>query len=633
MAAQEKLEEEQRERDLQVARREAERDQFQFESREKIRKQDIKEVVDLEAGPNLSQEVIAIDSESEFEDEAMFGTATARKSPTPKMCDLADRVRSEPPVADAARLVGLHPVEPMVVAEDNHVEEGVKDRTREPSVEHQFVWEDSDHDDERARTPRSPAEGPQEAKPLTQTIESDEEDFEDIMLEAPAAPVPEAPRIAQPILPQSSAPIPPTSGAAHQTVDVEIDDVEVEEQYSDPEDEELMLQLAQEEEEHARFASTLNNRTMQQNIADYEQELKQLRNQQKKDRRDADEVTQTMITECQQLLALFGLPYITAPMEAEAQCAELVKLGLVDGIVTDDSDVFLFGGTRIYKNVFNQAKFVECYLTSDLESEFGLTRQRLISIAQLLGSDYTEGLIGIGPVTALEILSEFDDLASFKVWWTAVQQGQRAKDADASNAFRKKFRRNTTKVFLPTTFPDPRVESAYLQPEVDSDPSEFIWGVPDLHALRTFLMSTVGWTNERVDEILVPVIKDMNTRQQEGTQANITAFFGGGVGAGAFASRRRAEVTSKRLESALHRIGDRARGNTRPEGGEQIADDTASPAKSTPQKKGKRSKRTAATVAEDSSTAGDESEEFFEPRKKARKGTKSRRKPVIDIDG
>ena len=121
-----------------------------------------------------------------------------------------------------------------------------------------------------------------------------------------------------------------------------------------------------------------------------------------------------MVSECQQLLRLFGLPYITAPMEAEAQCAELVTLGLVDGIVTDDSDTFLFGGTRIYKNMFNQSKFVECFLSNDLEKEYALDRVKLIQFAHLLGSDYTEGIPGVGPVTAMEIITEFKDLDEYR---------------------------------------------------------------------------------------------------------------------------------------------------------------------------------------------------------------------------
>lgn len=348
-----------------------------------------------------------------------------------------------------------------------------------------------------------------------------------------------------------------------------------EEIYSDPDEADLMRQLAIEAEEHARFASTLNSNSNShlQTAEDYEKELKQLRTQQKKDRRDADEVSQIMIQECQQLLTLFGLPYVTAPMEAEAQCAELVSLGLVDGTVTDDSDIFLFGGTRVYKNMFNQSKFVECYLATDLEKEYSLTRHKLIQIAHLLGSDYTEGIPTVGPVTALEILSDFESLEEFAAWCLKVQLSQPLPPEEASNAFRKKFKRNAAKIMLPTVFPDKRVDHAYSNPEVDKDPSPFAWGVPDLDGLRHFLMATIGWSQERTDEVLVPVIKDMNRRENEGTQANITQFINGSVGVGirqqagggnlgggsSFAPRRRTEGRSKRMENALGRLKEKTK--------------------------------------------------------------------------
>ncbi|RKU44624.1 DNA repair protein rad2 [Coniochaeta pulveracea] len=340
--------------------------------------------------------------------------------------------------------------------------------------------------------------------------------------------------------------------------------------FSDPEEEELLAQMAEEAEEHARFASQLNHRSEAENKEAYERELKALRAQQKKDRRDADEVTQIMVTECQALLRLFGIPYITAPMEAEAQCAELVKLGLVDGIVTDDSDTFLFGGTRVYKNMFNGNKFVECYLASDLEKELSLSREELISLAQLLGSDYTEGLPGVGPVTAVEILSEFpgrDGLKEFKEWWQDVQLNNRPKEADASSPFRKKFRKSqATKLFLPPGFPNPAVFDAYLHPEVDASTEPFQWGVPNLEGLRQFLMATIGWSQERTDEVLVPVIKDLNKREAEGTQSNITRYFEGAVGVGAapkegFAPRVRARG-SKRMADAVGKLKARTHGET-----------------------------------------------------------------------
>ena len=148
------------------------------------------------------------------------------------------------------------------------------------------------------------------------------------------------------------------------------------------------------------------------------------------------------------MLALFGLPYVTAPMEAEAQCAELVQRNLVDGIITDDSDVFLFGGTRVYKNLFNQNKYVECYLLSDLEREFSLSRERLIQLAHFLGSDYTEGLPGVGPVIGMELMNEFagpNGLMEFRKWWTKVQKGQDTPE-DNKSAFRRRFVSYTARV-------------------------------------------------------------------------------------------------------------------------------------------------------------------------------------------
>lgn len=141
------------------------------------------------------------------------------------------------------------------------------------------------------------------------------------------------------------------------------------------------------------------------------------------------------------MLRLFGIPYITAPMEAEAQCAELVTLGLVDGVITDDSDVFLFGAARVFKNMFNQSKTVECFLSSDLERELGLDRDTLIQLAYLLGSDYTDGLQGVGPVVAMELLKEFpgkDGLWKFREWWSKVQSGKDT-EKESGSKFRTTF--------------------------------------------------------------------------------------------------------------------------------------------------------------------------------------------------
>lgn len=607
-----------------------------------LRRQETGEVIDLDAPKPLSNEIIEVPSSSDEEDDVEMLEALPMDSEI-RMVDVADLIRAEPPTSKMPRenmRPAVKELEAVTAREDAVEQEGSED-------EELLEWEESDHEDAIEHRLSQDAIEPAGGVLQPEMSESPTLEFENVGI--PESSTQPQPATAMATTDEDGPPPFPTDDSFDRPPDEELP-IDQEDIYSDPEDDDLMRQLAVEAEEHARFASTLNSKSQLQNAEDYERELRQLRNQQKKDRRDADEVSHIMITECQQLLKLFGLPYVTAPMEAEAQCAELVSLGLVDGIVTDDSDIFLFGGTRVYKNMFNQAKFVECYLSSDLEKEYSLDRHKLIRIAHLLGSDYTEGLPSVGPVTALEILSEFETLEDFKEWWAKVQTGRNlTAEEDAASSFRRKFKRNATKLFLPPTFPDKRVDHAYLNPEVDSDPSPFAWGVPDLEALRQFLMATIGWSQERTDEVLVPVIKDMNRRENEGTQANITQFFGGGVGAGAkageaggntFAPRRRKEGKSRRMETALGRLHENARRRTVGEGedagltdvdGAVVAEPAVTAAETaesaTGIEKSKSRKRTAAkkasvtvsgSVSRSDSASGDE----YEAPKKSRKRTK-----------
>ncbi|EEB06959.1 DNA repair nuclease Rad13 [Schizosaccharomyces japonicus yFS275] len=350
-------------------------------------------------------------------------------------------------------------------------------------------------------------------------------------------------------------------------VPIKLDDQEpdtsITQELLDDEDLETLVNLADEEKDYDQFVQKLQSNApapvpvpvnKDWNEQDFEARLHELRQSKKNETRDADEVNQEMVRECQELLRYFGLPYIVAPQEAEAQCAKLLELKLVDGVVTDDSDVFLFGGTRIYRNMFNQSKFVELYLSSDMERDFAIGRKQLIQLAYLLGSDYTEGLSSVGPVSAVEILREFpgdNPLIEFKRWFLRIASGSPLVN-DLGTPVRRRLSKLVGRISLPTNFPDPVVEEAYLNPTVDDSKQEFQWGIPDLDQLRDFLMTTIGWSQAKTDQVLVPVIQDMTRKQFQGTQTNLTQFFSGQTPSTAVhAPRVNHQFKSKRLHAAL----------------------------------------------------------------------------------
>lgn len=73
----------------------------------------------------------------------------------------------------------------------------------------------------------------------------------------------------------------------------------------------------------------------------------------------------------QYLLRLFGIPYVVSPTEAEAQCAFLDLSQQCDGVITDDSDVWLFGATHVYRHFFRQNQLVEYYDATIIANQLG----------------------------------------------------------------------------------------------------------------------------------------------------------------------------------------------------------------------------------------------------------------------
>ena len=144
-----------------------------------------------------------------------------------------------------------------------------------------------------------------------------------------------------------------------------------------------------------------------ENASTLELEEQQLIRELEKEETRATTVTEIMYDQCQKLLRLFGLPYIISPGEAEAQCAFLDSVGLVNGSITDDSDVWLFGGKTVYKNFFEREKFVEKFTMAEIEGKLMVNRSNLICLAMMLGSDYCDGIENIGPVHGMEVLEEF----------------------------------------------------------------------------------------------------------------------------------------------------------------------------------------------------------------------------------
>src|SRR5437867_118312 len=133
-------------------------------------------------------------------------------------------------------------------------------------------------------------------------------------------------------------------------------------------------------------------------------------------------LTGEMIDQSKRLLELLGIPWIQAPAEGEAQASAMAKSGVAHAAASQDFDSLLFGSPRLVKNlaisgrrklprkeVYVDVQPEEISLEATL-SNLGITREQLVDMGLLIGTDFNEGVKGIGPKKALALIKKHGSL-------------------------------------------------------------------------------------------------------------------------------------------------------------------------------------------------------------------------------
>jgi len=149
-----------------------------------------------------------------------------------------------------------------------------------------------------------------------------------------------------------------------------------------------------------------------------EGDLERARIKAKQTSRMTDEIEESS----KRLLSLLAIPWIQAPSEGESQAAHLVENGDAWAVGSQDYDTLLFGASRLIKNLTVTGKrkmpgsskykkiSPELIDLDEVLADLEITREQLVDIGILCGTDYNDGVKGIGPKRGLKYIRKYGNL-------------------------------------------------------------------------------------------------------------------------------------------------------------------------------------------------------------------------------
>lgn len=211
-----------------------------------------------------------------------------------------------------------------------------------------------------------------------------------------------------------------------------------------------------------------------------------------------------MVGDAKRLLDLLGVPWVQAPGEGEAQAAHMAARGDAWAASSRDYDSLLFGAPRLvrYLTIQGQEWLPSKCRARRLEPELieleallghhGISRGQLVDLAILVGTDFNQGVKGVGPKTALKLVKQHGSL-------------ERMPDEVRER--------------LPDSLDE--IRRIYLEPEVTDDYT--VEEGPLLESeLFSFLCDERGFSRERVESVV-------DRMKQSRRQRSMTDWLRGGA--------------------------------------------------------------------------------------------------------
>ncbi len=127
-------------------------------------------------------------------------------------------------------------------------------------------------------------------------------------------------------------------------------------------------------------------------------------------------ITEDITRSTKRLLGYMGMPIVKAPSDGEAQASFMAMNGDVDYVGSQDYDSLLFGSGMLLRNltVTGKRKLPGKRVYVDVKPELidlhagldrlEITREQLVDMAILMGTDFNKGIKGIGPKRALKLI-------------------------------------------------------------------------------------------------------------------------------------------------------------------------------------------------------------------------------------